>query len=316
MSGEMKASFGNCGIFDRRYHQRMPAKWKRVLDLLLLLGIYLIAFGLAGMFGTLFHQHGVPPLVNALLVDLIATVIVFIAGLIAKSPSVYDPYWSLQTFFIMLLMLIEYGNWNWGTGILLAVVLFYSVRLTWNFCLGFHDISYIDWRYAQLRAKTGGAFQLVNFFGIHMMPTLVVYLASVPMFLYCLAWNFYWVDLFGLAVMLGAVALELIADVQVKRWITTRTDHSEVNRKGLWNYSRHPNYLGEILFWFGGALLLFRDLENTWYWFSGALAVLLLFLFISIPMIEKRFLTYKPGYLEYKKTTSCLLILPHKDTNN
>ena len=289
---------------------------KKVLGLLLLLGIYLIAFGIAGMLGTLFHSLGVPPLVNALLIDLIATVIVYIAGLIEKSPSVYDPYWSLQTFFLMLLLLIEYGNWNWGTGILLAVVTIYSIRLTWNFALGFDDISYVDWRYADLRRKTGGAFQIVNFLGIHMMPTLVVYLASVPMFLYCLGWNIHWLDSFALVVMLGAVALETISDLQMKKWIKTRTDRSEVNRTGLWNYSRHPNYLGEILFWVGGALLLVRDLEHTWYWLSGAIVVILLFSFISIPMIEKHFLAYKPAYREYQKTTSVLLILPHKPIDN
>ncbi len=285
---------------------------KKILGLILLLGIYLLAFGFAGMMGTLFHQCGISPLVNALLMDLIATVIVYIAGVIEKSPSVYDPYWSLQTFFIMLFLLIEYGNWNWGTGILLFVVALYSIRLTWNFALGFNDISYVDWRYADLKRKTGKAFQLVSFFGITMMPTLVVYLASVPMFLYCIAWDIHWLDAFGLTVMVGAIVLELIADVQMKKWIKTRTDRAQVNQTGLWNYSRHPNYLGEILFWVGGALLLLRDLEHTWYWLSGAIVVVLLFVFISIPMIEKHFAAYKPAYANYKKTTSVLLILPHK----
>ena len=292
----------------------MSPKLKRILDLLLLLGIYLLSFGAAGLFGAWFHRLEVAPLVNILLMDLIATVIVFIAGLFAKSPSVYDPYWSLQTFFLMLLALVEYGNWNWGTGIMLAIVAVYSIRLTWNFALGFHDIGYIDWRYVQLREKTGKAFPIVNFLGIHMMPTLVVYLASVPMFLYCLGWNLHWMDAIAIAIMLGGVALELVSDMQMKRWIARRQSNCEVNRRGLWNYSRHPNYLGEILFWFGASVVLFRDLEHTWYWFSGALAVLLLFLFISIPMIEKRFLTYKPAYADYKKTTSMLLILPHKPT--
>ena len=77
-------------------------------------------------------------------------------------------------------------------------------------------------------------------------------------------------------------------------------------RVGLWKYSRHPNYLGEILVWWGVAICSVILIPSKWYLITGAIANTLLFLFISIPMAEKR-QSRKPGYYEYKKQTRILL---------
>ncbi|MCR5349156.1 MAG: DUF1295 domain-containing protein [Bacilli bacterium] len=277
-----------------------------------IIGVYMMIFGAVSLPGSLFHTKlGWPLLPNLLLLDVIATVLVFIVGYFVKSPSFYDPYWSVQTWIFYLFVLIEYGNWNVGSVLVFAVLTFYSVRLTVHFFIGFDDLQYVDWRYRMLRQKAGKNFQLVSFFGIHMMPTLLVYLASVPFFLYAENWAFHPLDIIGLSVMVAAVTVEMVADLQMKKWRATRSSREEVGEVGLWKYSRHPNYLGEISFWFGGALLLLAHLDH-WYWMAGAIAILVLFLVVSIPMIEKNFLTYKPDYPEYQRRTHMLLILPLK----
>ena len=81
----------------------------------------------------------------------------------------------------------------------------------------------------------------------------------------------------------------------------------EIIRVGLWKYSRHPNYLGEIIFWYGVALVLILPSYNFWYLGLGAILNTLLFLFISIPLAENHMKTYKPGFDEYKKKTRMLL---------
>jgi len=283
----------------------------KLKGLLYLLVVYVLAFGIALSVEVLLLRAGWDILLSLLLVDVIATAIVYLFGVVSRSPSVYDPYWSLQTLFFYLFLLVYFTRWNLGTILVLAVLTYYSVRLTANFIVGFDDIHYIDWRYKMLKAKTGKAFQIVNFFGINMMPTLLVYLASVPFFLYGVSRDFSYWDLFALITMTLAVTLELVADMEMKRFIKNRTDRSQINETGLWKYSRHPNYLGEILFWVGGALLIIPQAE-IWYWASGAVGMVLLFCFISIPMIEKNFLTYKPSYALYQKKVSMLLILPRK----
>ena len=288
----------------------------KALGLLYLAGVYLLSFGVAMYAGTALYLYTeMPPLLIVFISDILATIFIFIAGIIRKSPSVYDPYWSVQTFLFMVFLMLIYRNWNLGSILVLAVVGIYSVRLTWNFCIGFDDLNYVDWRYKMLKAKTGRFFPFVNFFGIHMMPTVLVYLASVPMFLYAKEGTFHPLDLIGLIFMLGAVAIEATADIQMKRWAKTRKSREEVISVGLWNYSRHPNYLGEISFWAGGALLMLPRLiqgSNEWQWLSGAVFMVLLFVFISIPMIEKNFLSYKPAYGDYQKRVHMLLLLPPK----
>ena len=285
---------------------------KKVLSLLYLLAVYVLAFAVGIVVSiTLMQKASWSVLLSLLLGDAVATVIVYIFGVIRKSPSLYDPYWSVQTIIFYVFLLIYFNRWNAGTILVLAALTFYSARLTANFIVGFDSLSYVDWRYKMLKQKSGRAFQLVNFFGINMMPTLLVYLASIPFFLYAMHGEFKAIDILALALMCGAVGVEMVADLQMKSFAKGRKSREEVFQGGLWKYSRHPNYLGEISFWCAGAFLLLNAMD-PWYWVSGGLAMVLLFLFISIPMIEKNFASYKPTYVDYRKTTSMLLLLPRR----
>ena len=285
---------------------------KRVIGLSALLIIYATAF-VAGIFlFMLFERLGVNEYIAILLADVIATVIVWASGVILRTASAYDPYWSLQTLAIYLCLLFKYQNWHVGTILLLVVIALYSLRLTMNFILGFHSLKYVDWRYKMLKEKTGKFYQVVNLLGICMFPTLVVYAATLPVIAYASITTFSMLDVIGLSIIVLGVLLELIADIQMKKFVKTRTDRSQVLDKGLWRYSRHPNYLGEIAIWFGVALTLIISHFNYWYFIAGAVVNLLMFLFISIPMEERHFKGYKPGYEQYKKDTHMLLILPKK----
>ena len=260
---------------------------KRVIGLSALLIIYATAF-VAGIFlFMLFERLGVNEYISILLADVIATVIVWASGVILRTASAYDPYWSLQTLAIYLCLLFKYQNWHVGTILLLVAIALYSLRLTMNFILGFHSLKYVDWRYKMLKEKTGKFYQVVNLLGICMFPTLVVYAATLPVIAYASITTFSMLDVIGLSIIVLGVLLELIADIQMKKFVKTRTDRSQVLDKGLWKYSRHPNYLGEIAIWFGVALTLIISHFNYWYFIAGAVVNLLMFLFISIPMEEK-----------------------------
>ena len=270
---------------------------KRVIGLSALLIIYATAFVTGIFLFMLFERLGINEYIAILLADVIATVIVWASGVILRTASAYDPYWSLQTLAIYLCLLFKS---------------LYSLRLTLNFILGFHSLKYVDWRYKMLKEKTGKFYQVVNLLGICMFPTLVVYAATLPVIAYALITTFSALDVIGLSVIILGVLLELVADIQMKKFVKTRIDRSQVLDKGLWRYSRHPNYLGEIAIWFGIALTLIISHFNYWYLIAGAVVNLLMFLFISIPMEERHFKGYKPDYEQYKKDTHMLLILPKK----
>ena len=285
---------------------------KRLLGLLSLFILYALATVAAVVLFTVFEKAGMNEYLNILVVDVIATVIVWFGGVLLRTASAYDPYWSIQTLIIYTFIVSKHNNWNFATISLFVVIFIYSLRLTMNFIVGFHSLSYVDWRYKMLKEKSGKAYQLVNLFGICMFPTLVVYSASLPAIAYANLTEYSFLDAIGLSVILFGTLLEFVSDLQMKKFVKVRNDRSEVLNKGLWKYSRHPNYLGEILIWFGVALTLIVSHLNYWYLAAGSIVNLLMFLFISIPMEEKHFKAYKPDYEQYKKETSVLLILPKK----
>ena len=284
----------------------------KLFGLGVLLAVYIVAAVIGVLFYYAFNALGLHDFLSVLIADVLATIFVWVVGLIFKTASIYDPYWSLQTLVIYLGLLIKYNNWNVGTILLLVVIAVYSIRLTTNFVIGFDSLAYVDWRYKKLQEKSGKLYPIVNLLGICMFPTLVVYSCSLPVIVYASIGAFTYFDIIGLSIILLGILLEFVSDLQMKKFIKIRSSNKEVINIGLWKYSRHPNYLGEILIWFGVASVLVISHYSYWYLYIGAIINLLMFLFISIPMEEKHLKEYKEHYDEYLYTTSPLLILPNR----
>ena len=256
------------------------------------------------------------PLMLMLICDIAATLVVWFFGLIFKNASMYDPYWSVQSIVIIAGWLILRNTALNAVDILMLIAVgFWAVRLTYNWASTFYGLKKTqDWRYVMLKQKNPKLFFITNLFGINLMPTLLVYLGTVP--LYYVIFNNSAINgftVFGLVIMIVATLIELIADVQMKNFKNTNTDQQQVMDKGLWAYSRHPNYLGEIAFWWGIFVFSFSYINTPLYIGLGAVSITLLFMFISIPMIEKKMLNTRPSsFKEYQKKVSMLLLLPNK----
>ena len=87
----------------------------------------------------------------------------------------------------------------------------------------------------------------------------------------------------------------------------SKNNPTKIINIGLWKYSRHPNYLGEITFWYGVAFVFILYNLKMWYLIIGSILNTLLFIFISIPLAENHLKAYKVGYEEYQKKTNKLL---------
>jgi steroid 5-alpha reductase family enzyme len=241
-----------------------------------------------------------------LLADVAATAFVFVFSVLLKNASVYDPYWSVQPIVILSGFAIHCGLTLPGA-LLLAVVSIWGVRLTANWAYTFHGLDHQDWRYTMLHERTGALYPVVNFLGIHLFPTLVVYCVTLPAVLVVergAAWNP--LCLFGLLLSLSATVLQGVSDWQLHRF--RKAHKTGFIREGLWKRSRHPNYLGEILMWWGVALASIAALKGVWQLLFGAILNTLMFWFISIPMAD-RHQARKEGFDAYKAETHALRIL-------
>jgi steroid 5-alpha reductase family enzyme len=247
--------------------------------------------------------------IRLLLADVFATVIVFIFSLIFANASVYDPYWSVQPPVILGVVLIKCGASLFGWSVFAAVLL-WGLRLTANWAYNFKSFEYQDWRYTMLKEKTGRLYPFVNFLGIHLFPTLVVYLCIVPAVIAVhegATLNFFSAPF--LLLSFAAPVFQGIADIQMHRFRNDKSpDRGNFIRTGLWKKSRHPNYACEILMWWGIAWTSFFSMPvsgASWFLLCGALVNTFMFLFVSIPMADKR-QSLKPGFDEYKKATRML----------
>ena len=239
-----------------------------------------------------------------LIADVVATVVTFVFSLIFNNASVYDPYWSVQPPVILVAFVIG-GRLTVLGVLLLVVVSVWGVRLTANWAYTFNNLYHQDWRYTMLKQKTGKLYPIVNFVGIHMVPTLVVYGCVLPaVYAIITGLTVTVASVLFLCVSLGAIIIQGTADIQMHKFRKNRD--SVFIRRGLWKYSRHPNYLGEITMWWGVALAVVCANPSVWYLLAGALANTVLFICVSIPLAEGK-QSKKEGYSEYKKQTRALL---------
>lgn len=295
----------------------MKMKRSRVMSFIIIALTYSIAlvgcYFLYDEFKAILPEKYDNRLLIFLILDCIATIWVFLVSVLFNNSSVYDPYWSVMPMAMIVMYAVKAGNIGNGFVILLVVIiLIWGLRLTGNWAYTFRNLHIQDWRYTSLKEGHPKLWFFINLFGIHFIPTLVVFVAMLPAFKY--------VEEFvgaaqptvgtflGAIVALIAIGIETIADVQLHSFRKISSHAGLVNDKGLWKNSRHPNYFGEILFWFGICMMgisFYQD--ETWVLIFSPLVVFLLFVSISIPMMEKRQLASKPAYKEYKENTNMLL---------
>lgn len=242
---------------------------------------------------------------NLLIADIIATIITFVFSVIFRNSSVYDPYWSVQPMVIVSAYAISSATIGWAQILCIITIFLWGIRLTANWASTFYSMKYQDWRYTMLKEKTKKAYPIVNLLGIHIFPTLVVYLCVLPaVFMIVNEVQFSIFSAIFFALSICATILQGVADFQMYKF--KKSGQGGLIRIGVWKYSRHPNYLGEILMWWGVALAYVCVMPAHWYLCAGALVNTLMFLFISIPMADKK-QSQKAGFEEYKAQTHMLL---------
>lgn len=283
----------------------MKHNYSKAVSIVIIAAIYAIAAGI-GLFVFALSLVSMPETYALLAADVVATLIVWGWGLVYENVSVYDPYWSVAPPIIFTAWAALKGILNLPVAMLLTAVWLWGIRLTWNWAYTFKGLGHEDWRYTKYRmVQKPLLFQLTNLFGLNMMPTLLVFACMLPgLGLFGTSAPTTAVTWLGFAICLAAVTIELAADTTSHRF---RDEHpGEICEEGLWRNGRHPNYCGEMSFWWG-VWVMYASLEGIDWLILAPIAMSALFLFISIPMMEKRQLANKPGYAEYRERTRLLI---------
>jgi len=269
--------------------------------------------GLAVALGVGWALRGAHPLVVVALADLAATVAVFCFSVGTNNSSMYDPYWSVAP-----IVIVSYHGLRpvspevdpLRLALVAGLVALWGLRLTWNWLRGWSGLDHEDWRYVDIRAKSGKFHWPASFVAVHLLPTVFVYLGCLSLYVAGSAGSRPIGVLDGIAAVVtaGAILIEATADKQLHRFVASGPERGAVLDQGLWAWSRHPNYFGEVLFWWGLYLFAVAASPSSWWTVAGPVAITCLFLFISIPLIDKRMLHRRgTAYAERMRRVSVLV---------
>ena len=283
----------------------MKIDFSRRLSFVIIAIVYLLA-AMVGCLVFVGLRTAVQELWALFVADVVATIVVWGFGLLFRNVSVYDPYWSVAPPLMFTAWAMYKNVFALSVVLLLVAVWYWGIRLTGNWAYTFRGMGHEDWRYTRYReSQSPVLFHLTNFLGLNMMPTVLVFFAMMP------GWELFdgsgtngivlWL---GFAMSVTAASIQLVADTQIHRF---RDAHpGQYCNVGLWRKGRHPNYFGEMLMWWG-VWVMFASKGNFDWHVVCPLAMSSLFLFVSIPMMERRQRKNKPGYDEYRKRTRMLI---------
>jgi steroid 5-alpha reductase family enzyme len=249
------------------------------------------------------------PLWNMFWADIAATVAIFVFSRLYKNSSFYDAYWSVIPPLIALywaMTATAQGIDMTRAWLVVILVWLWGIRLTANWATFWPGLEHEDWRYEPIKTNAGKWNALADFSAIHLFPTVIVFAACIPIYAAVAmdAHPLNWLDYLAATATLLAIFIELVSDIQLHRFLTHRKP-GEIMKTGLWALSRHPNYFGEWLFWAGLALFGLAAVPSAWWWvLPGPIAMLVMFLLASIPMIDKRSLARRPEYATHMQQVS------------
>jgi steroid 5-alpha reductase family enzyme len=251
--------------------------------------------------------------IDILLINFLAVTTMMLLGwvvsLIYKNVTHVDSLWGLG------FVLIAWLTFATAEGFAGRRILISLVVSLWGLRLSLH-LSRRNWghgedpRYAAWRRESGDRFWLVSLVKVFILQAIFLWIISVA-----LQWaqisaspdSLTGWDYLGLVVWIVGFIFEAFADQQLARFKADPRNRGKVMDKGLWAYSRHPNYFGESLMWWGIFLIALATPAGWWTIVSPIVITVVLLKMTGVTLMEKAIVHTRPGYAEYIARTSAFL---------
>jgi steroid 5-alpha reductase family enzyme len=164
-----------------------------------------------------------------------------------------------------------------------------------------------DYRYQAMRRQHGERFPLVSLLQVFVLQAFVMWLVSMPVQAAQAAAQpitLGWLDILGLCVWAVGLFFEAVGDAQLARFKSNPQNDGKVMDRGLWRYTRHPNYFGDFMVWWGIYFVALSTLTAWWTIIGPALMSFFLMRVSGVPLLEKSLRAKRPDYEAYIKRTS------------
>ncbi len=238
--------------------------------------------------------------------------LLFLLSVLVKRNDIADIAWGAGIFLVALISYIT-GPQTTVTVLLTTIAGLWGMRLALR--IFFRNLKKgEDFRYKQWRDTWGKWFYLRSLFQVYLFQGLLMIVIGYP-FIHAAVYGadsqLGILSVLGVAVWCVGYFFEVVSDYQLDVFIKNPTNKGAVMDQGLWQYSRHPNYFGEVTMWWG-VWLITLSLPFGIFTIISPLVITFLILEVSgIPMLEKKF-AGNPKFEEYKKRTSVFIPLPQK----
>jgi steroid 5-alpha reductase family enzyme len=246
-------------------------------------------------------------------INLTAVILMMMIGwllsLVLKNVTVVDSLWGLG-FIIIVWLTFFLTDGFFGRKLLIALlVTFWGLRLS----------SYLTWRnwgkaedprYGSWREKSGRHFWIVSLFKVFLLQSVFLWAISLSL-QYGVASKtpatITWLDLCGVSLWTVGFIFEAVGDWQLAAFKSNPANKGKVMDRGLWAYTRHPNYFGECLIWWGIFLIALSAPTSWWTILSPLTITAVLLKMTGIPLTEKTMISHRPGYNEYIQRTNAFI---------
>lgn len=252
----------------------------------------------------------------ATLATIVATMILlWLLSLVWHDASIVDPFWG--TGFVIVAVTSSWLNLppSARTALLVALTAIWGLRLS-VYLLRRNWGHGEDRRYQAMRARHGRRFWWVSLFSVFMLQAVILWFVSLPIQVTCSqgeANQLNWLDGLGVLIWTIGFAFEAVGDWQLARFKADPANAGRVMDRGLWRFTRHPNYFGDFCVWWG--LYAIAVAGGAWWTFFSPLAMSFLLLKVSgVTLLEKTITDRRPDYANYQARTNSFFPGPPRRT--
>ncbi|MGB8816707.1 MAG: DUF1295 domain-containing protein [Rhizobiaceae bacterium] len=249
------------------------------------------------------------PLAATFLASVLAFTGIWLIQVRLKDAGLVDYYWG-PGFLVIALVHGWLGGFTVATATLTLLVAFWSMRLSWHLVVRHQKSSAEDARYAAMRSAGGTNFWWKSLFTVFLLQAVLQWIIALPLhaaFLHLQTVSvFNPLFIFGLLVFLAGFAFETIADRQLAHFKQESALPGRLMTSGLWALSRHPNYLGEMILWFGLGVCVFA-MNGSALALAGPVILAFIIVAVSIPLTEDHLSATRPAFEAYAARTPMLL---------
>lgn len=238
--------------------------------------------------------------------------LMFLLALGLKDNSIVDVGWGIGFILVVIVSLWSSHNSSYEALVLTAVILIWGLRLA-GYIAKRNKGRGEDFRYRKWREEWGKNVVWRSYFQVFMLQGAIMFVIALPVMIGIYSGTDYLgiVEFLGILIWGLGFFFEAVGDFQMYRFKKKASNKGKIMRYGLWRYTRHPNYFGEAIMWWGIFLIV---VNNGYVFFTIISPILLTFLLLrvsGVTMLEKKY-DNNPEYQEYIQNTSSFIPSPPK----